>query len=400
MNEKKILLLGGSRQQLVAIEQAKKKGYHTILCDYLSDNPGQYIADQYFCVSTTDKDAIASIAEQEMISGIMAYASDPAAPTAAYVAEKLGLPGNSYSSVLQLSEKHLFRKLMIENGFPCPQMLTYDETEALTLSSVPLRYPIVVKPVDSSGSKGVRVVRDEQGLNAAIKNAINNSRSKRIIMEQFVDASHGDIHGDGFFKDGKLVFHALGDHIYDEEVNALNPSGTIWPSVADPKKIEEIARQVEAIAQCAGYLNGPVNIEARIASNGQVYIMEIGPRNGGHFVPQAILHATGVDLLDLAIELSMGHNGKKIHSKESKPSAYYAIHSRISGILKSIEFTGHISKFIKESNIYKNIGDDVVPFTGSNAAIGVILFTFPEATSHEQVLKMIENEIKIHVSNE
>ena len=82
---KKILLLGGSAQQVIAVETAKKLGYYTVLCDYLPDNPGQYVADKFYLESTTDKKTILKIAEKEKVSGILAYASDPAAPTAAYL---------------------------------------------------------------------------------------------------------------------------------------------------------------------------------------------------------------------------------------------------------------------------------------------------------------------------
>lgn len=92
MKKKKLLLLGGSAQQVVAIEKAKELGYYTILCDYLPDNPGQYYADKFYQYSTTDKELMLKVATEEKIDGIVAYASDPAAPSAAYVAEKLGLP--------------------------------------------------------------------------------------------------------------------------------------------------------------------------------------------------------------------------------------------------------------------------------------------------------------------
>ncbi len=94
-----ILLLGGSRQQVVAIEAAKRLGYRTVLCDYLPDNPGRLVADSFHLVSTTDRDAVLEVARAEGISGVLAYASDPAAATAAYVAQELGLPGNPLRSV-------------------------------------------------------------------------------------------------------------------------------------------------------------------------------------------------------------------------------------------------------------------------------------------------------------
>ena len=102
---KKILLLGGSEQQIIAITKAKELGYYTILCDFLPDNPGQHYADKFYLASTTDKELILNIAKKENIDGILAYASDPAAPTAAYVAMKLNLPGNPYESVEILCNK-------------------------------------------------------------------------------------------------------------------------------------------------------------------------------------------------------------------------------------------------------------------------------------------------------
>lgn len=89
---KKILLLGGSAQQVIAIETAKKLGYYTVLCDFLTDNPGQYVADKFYLVSTTDKETVLNVALSEKVDGVLAYASDPAAPTAAYISQKMGLP--------------------------------------------------------------------------------------------------------------------------------------------------------------------------------------------------------------------------------------------------------------------------------------------------------------------
>ena len=126
---KKILLLGGSAQQIVAIKTAQKHGYYTVLCDFLPDNPGQYEADKFYLVSTTDKDAVLEVAKKENIDGILAYASDPAAPTAAYVAEKLGLPTNPYDSVETLCNKDKFREFLKHNGFNAPVSEGYSNND-------------------------------------------------------------------------------------------------------------------------------------------------------------------------------------------------------------------------------------------------------------------------------
>jgi biotin carboxylase len=123
---KKILLLGGSHGQLPAIYEAKKRGLYTILCDYLPDNPGAAIADEFHLVSTTDKEAVLNIARERQIDFVMAYASDPAALTAAFVSETLGLPGNTVDSINTLADKSVFRQFLSEHGFNVPVYEVYD----------------------------------------------------------------------------------------------------------------------------------------------------------------------------------------------------------------------------------------------------------------------------------
>ena len=155
MKQKKILLLGGSQQQIPSIKKAKELGFYTVTCDYLPENPGHKFADEYYNVSTTDKEAVLSLAKKLQIDGIVAYASDPAAPTAAYVAEKMGLPGNPYESVKILTEKDLFRDFLHNHGLNCPKAHGYTSCEEAAKDIEQFQFPVMVKPVDSSGSKGV-----------------------------------------------------------------------------------------------------------------------------------------------------------------------------------------------------------------------------------------------------
>ena len=139
--KKKLLLLGGSSQQVVAIETAKGLGLETVLCDYLPDNPGQYHADRFYLVSTTDQEAVLEVARKERIDGVIAYASDPAAPTAAYVAEQLGLPTNPAKSVDMLCNKDRFRKFLSENGFTVPEAAGCTSLEEARAAQKKMSYP-------------------------------------------------------------------------------------------------------------------------------------------------------------------------------------------------------------------------------------------------------------------
>ena len=145
---KKVLLLGGSAQQVIAIETAKRLGFYTVLCDYLDDNPGQFAADKFYLVSTTDKEAVLKVAESEKIDGVIAYASDPAAPTAAFIAEKMGLPTNPYKSVETLCNKDKFRAFLKSGGFNTPKAEGYTSVQSAMDDLDEFSFPIIIKPVD------------------------------------------------------------------------------------------------------------------------------------------------------------------------------------------------------------------------------------------------------------
>ena len=238
---KKILLLGGSAQQVIAIETAKRLGYYTILCDYLIDNPGQYYADKFYLISTTDKEAIFKVALDESIDGVIAYASDPAAPTAAYVAEKMNLPTSPYKSVETLCNKDKFREFLYQNGFHAPQSGGYDNAVEANADIGRFHFPIIIKPVDSSGSKGATVLHSLDELEAALNYAFSFSRSHRIIVEEFIEKKHPYlIGGDIFVENGKIILWGLLNCHRDSNVNPLVPVGKSYPLELDA--VDKIGR--------------------------------------------------------------------------------------------------------------------------------------------------------------
>lgn len=208
---KKILLLGGSAQQTVAIRAAKELGYFTIVCDYLPDNPGQYIADRFYGASTTDVEAIYEIARKEGVDGILAYASDPAALPAAIVAERLGLPTNPAKSVEILGLKHPWRQFLQKNGFACPKVYTFHPNTPISEiqdHSDHFSFPLVVKPTDSSGSKGVTVLNDWSRLEDAVRRADSFSRNKVLLIEEYIQRGFPSIiGGDIFVWNGAIVLY-------------------------------------------------------------------------------------------------------------------------------------------------------------------------------------------------
>ena len=181
---KKLLLLGGSRFLLPVIREAKALGCHTITCDYLPDNIAHRYSDEYHNVSITDLDATLKLAQELQVDGVMSFACDPGVVTAAYVAEQMGLPNvGPYESVCILQDKGRFRSFLKEHGFRVPGSKSYNTIKAALAEADNLRYPLIVKPVDSAGSKGVSRVDTPDELEAAIRNALQFTRCGRFILK-------------------------------------------------------------------------------------------------------------------------------------------------------------------------------------------------------------------------
>jgi biotin carboxylase len=326
---------------------------------------------------------------------VVAYASDPAAPVAAYVSDQLSLPGNSYQSVRLLSEKDLFRQFQRRHGFNTPEhVLITDDNATEKLKG--FRFPLMVKPTDSSGSKGVTKVSGPEGIAAAVRAALAFSRKKRVIAEEFIDNTVADIHGDGFVVNGELVFCFLGDHLYDKGPNPYNPIGTLWPSRHPREIVGIIENDVAAIVKESGFKNGSLNIEARVDSRGAHYVMEIGPRSGGHYVPQAIQYATGFDMVKASLDVLLGLP-VTLPTQASTYSAYYAIHSDSDGILVHLAIRDELKHHLKEFHQYILPGNTVSAFRGANAAIGILVMTFDSREEMEAVISNMPQYINLKI---
>lgn len=387
---KKLLLLGGSAQQVIAIETAKRLGYYTVLCDFLPDNPGQYAADKFYLVSTTDKEAVLEVAKRETVDGVLSYASDPAAPTAAYVAEKLGLPGNPYASVELLCNKDAFRAFLAEHGFCTPRAKGYEELDAAfaDIQENYFKFPIIVKPVDSSGSKGVSRIDTLEEAMDKLAYAMSFSRGKRIIVEEFVEKFGYQIAGDGLSVDGKLVFrYFANDHFNPKCVNPFVPISASFPYNMPDAVQDKIHAEIQRLLTLLGMKTCTYNFDLRIDKDYNVYLMEIAPRDGGNYIPQIIKYATGVDLVEYSVKAAMGEEIKRDgFGKPSGYYAYYAVHSLKDGILKEVQIKAE--EHILENHLIVKPGDAVKAFTGANTTLGCLLMKFD---SMEQMLHMMDH---------
>ena len=387
---KKILLLGGSAQQVIAIETAKKLGYYTILCDYLTDNPGQNVADKFFLESTTDKEKILQIAESEKIDGIVAYASDPAAPTAAFVAEKLGLPTNPYRSVDILCNKDKFREFLKNNGFNTPLAKGFTDKGSAIQSIDRFNFPVIIKPVDSSGSKGATVLKDKVGFEKAVDFAFSFSRGGRIVIEEFIEKEHPYlIGGDLFISDGKIIMWGLMNCHRDSRVNPLVPVGKSYPPTISDEYLNAIKSTLQIMIDKLQIKSGAMNVELVVDSKGRVFPIDVGPRNGGNMIPDLLGCIFNVDVVKMTIKSAMGEMST---SNINEPKPYYAthnLHSAENGIYDHIEYSPEIEKYIIRKSEYKKPGDDVEYFDNASKALGILFLKFDSKEQMTDILDKI-----------
>lgn len=386
---KKLLLLGGSSQQVIAIETAKRLGLYTVLCDYLPDNPGQFHADKFYQESTTDKKKILQIAQEEKIDYIIAYASDPAAPTAAYVAEKMGLPTNPYKAVETLCNKDIFREFLKSHGFNTPRAVGFKSKEDAVADIGNFTLPIIIKPVDSSGSKGATVLRELSGMDAAIDFAFSFSRGHRIIIEEFIEKKHPYlIGGDIFVSDGKVIQWGLMNCHRDPNVNPLVPVGKSYPILLDDSDLQAVKDTLQRLVTELGIKFGPMNVELVVDANNRVFPIDIGPRSGGNMIPDLLGMIFNCDVVEMSVRCAMGES---VGSELGEGIPYYAtlnLHSNRKGIFERIEFSPELEKYIIRKNVYKKPGDNVNYFANAANAMGIVFFKFPD---RETMISMEEH---------
>lgn len=384
-------MLGGSLYQVYAIKEAVRLGYYVITCDYLPDNPGHKFAHEYYNVSTTDKEAVLALAQRLQVDGVVAYASDPAAPTAAYVCEKMGLPTSPYKSVEILSKKDLFRQYLAEHGFNVPKAQGFRSYEEALAVIDTFRLPVMVKPVDSSGSKGINKMTDKAQLKEFVEDALSYSRDKRFLIEEFIVKKGYQISGDAFSVDGELVFHCFGNEYYSSKVTKdFAPLGECWPFMMERTIIDRLHADLQRLISSLGMKSTAYNVEAIVDQDDNIYVLELGARSGGSLIPQITECATGVNMVTYVIKAAMGEDCSELQMAQSQGCwSNYMVHAKTSGKYSGIWFDDDF----KRNNLVEfvtdvNEGDSVHVFRDAQDAIGTLIVKYD---SVEQMFHMIEN---------
>lgn len=317
----------------------------------------------------------------------------------AIVCERLGLPTNPAKSVEILGVKHKFRDFLAENGFACPKKFTFSPSTPINEvleQTKNLTFPIVIKPTDSSGSKGVSFLNDTATIEAAIKHADCYSRNKILIAEEFIQRGFPDvIGGDIFVENGRIVLFGDMACLRDDGGKSLIPIGEKKPNGLNAQQIDNLHAELQRLISTLDIKGGELNIEALIDKEDKVHFLEVGPRAGGNMIPIQLSDAFGVNLIEANVATAMGEkaNLKPIEPKDCFMT--YVLHSHHDGIYESVKYSKEIEPYIYRKVHYKKTGDIVEAFDGAGKALGIVFMRFPDVELMNEVQSDIDKYIKV-----
>lgn len=399
---KKLLLLGGLFYLKPVIDAAHKLGIHVITCDYIPGNIAHKYSDEYHNVSIVDKEAVLELAKKLEIDGIMSFAVDPGVVTAAYVAEKLGLPfAGSYESVRILQNKDLFRKFLTDHQFNVPASNGYKELDDALDDMGRFKFPVIVKPTDSAGSKGVTRVDDINDIPAAFTHAKENSISGNVIIEEFIEKQGCSSDADSFSIDGKMVLTTFNAQYFDPKAsNPYTPSAYSWSSTFTHEESEYLKSEIQRLATLLDLKTSIYNIETRIGTDGKPYIMEMSPRGGGNRLAEMERMISGNDMIEAAVRAAVG---MPLNDFPNKPIdgcwAEIVLHSdaEASGSFKEVRISEEYKEYVRRLDLYIEKGAIVAPFCGANNAIGTLVLQFKTKREMQDAISSLNDWCKIIV---
>lgn len=334
----KVAIIGASYLQYPLVQKAHELGFYTLCFAWEEGAVCMTIADKFYPISIVEKEQILSICRMEQIAGVCTIASDVAAPTVAYVAEHLGLWGNTYAAAVRANNKFLMRQAFVAAGVPCPKFVCLSELANIekTLSAAQLSLPLIVKPADRSGSLAVTRVDSEGDLLPAIEKAHAASFRHEVMVEEYIEGQ--EISVEFISYRGKHYPLQITDKVTTGAPHFVELEHH-QPADLSPAVYKNIYAVTEQALNALELTNGASHSEYKIMQDGRLYIMEIGGRMGGDFIGSDLVQlSTGYDFLKGVLDVALGqfkepqlieqaHSGVYFLSAETRQVLPYIVHA-------------------------------------------------------------------------
>ena len=345
--KKKIIILNGSHSDIPLIKAAKSLGFYVVTTGNNPNLIGHAYADEYHFADYSDPDAILRIAEKLKIDAVCSCTNDFGAITASFVSDKMNLPGHdSYDTTLILHHKDRFKRFALDNDIQTPYAECFDKLDAALSSVSRYKYPLIIKPIDLTGGKGVSKVTSIEQYKDAVNLSFSVSRVNRIVVEKFIEGTQHSF--STFILKGKVVFY-----FSDNEYSYLNPdlvSTSAAPAISVDKVVDTLIKTAEKIASLLSLKDGVFHIQY-LYYNSEAYIIEITRRCSGDLYPYPVDYSTGLDWASWIVKAETGMNCSEFPKVNQKGyCGRHCIMSSKNGTVKNVVIDEHIA-----GNIYNKL---------------------------------------------
>lgn len=388
---KKILIIGASILQLPAIIKAKDKGFYVGVVDFNKDAIGVKFADEFFNVSTNDIDGIIKVSKSFKPDGIMTLATDMPMRSIAAATTELNLPGISYDTAVKATDKGEMIKTLEEHEVSIPWYFIVNNIN--DLENINIEYPCILKPVDSSGSRGVVLVNNKTELRDAFLYSTEYSKNGGVIIEEYMQGQEVSVEILAYNGDVNVL--AVTDKLTTGQPYFVE-MGHSQPSKLNDDKIMEIKDLAIKAVKAIGIECGPAHVEIMMTKTGPK-IIELGARMGGDCITSHLVElSTGIDMVGATIDL-LTNKVPNITPKYKKASAIRFL-NHMEGKIKNITGIEDAKKIngIKVVEILKESGEHANEIKSSTDRIG---FVISQSETHDNAIKICEeaiNKIKIN----
>ena len=365
---KKLMIMGAGIYQVPLIKKAKEMGIYTIVVSIPGNYPGFALADKVIYENTVDYEKILEVAKAEEIDGIVTAGTDVAVITIGKVCDELGLAGISFEAAKIASNKILMKRKYEEYGVRTARFREIGFDEDLMEKIQGLNYPMIMKAVDSSGSRGITRVNSEAELEDALKAVKSVTRTDHYIVEEFIEGK--EFGAQAFVQNGKLKF-ALphGDYVFQGDTGV--PIGHFAPYDLNEEVIADAEEQLEKAIQAMGLNNCAINADFILKDN-TTYVLELGGRSGATCLAELVSIYYGYDYYEKLIRAALGED-VEFPQNHATPNASMLLRSDRDGIIQSVTNRNVEDPDICEIQFDYNVGDEVKKFHVGPHRIGHVI---------------------------
>lgn len=401
-----LLVIGAGLEQIRVYTLAKEMGYRVVGSDRNPDAPAfKYGDDSLICSTRSVSETMVEVvkySKERRIDGVMTLGND-AAVTVANVAQYLGLPGISIESAEMASDKQIMKACFKTHNVPSPDYQIITTKLSFFKAVKNKNFPLILKPSDGRGSRGVLLLEAETDLNWAWEHACGTSENKVMLLEPFISGDQLSV--EGMFVNGEFVAAAFADRNYQrlkETKPFIIEDGGVIPSVYEGEILDNITRCIEKATLSLGISEGPVKADIVLANNKTPMIIELAARLSGNYLASHHLRwSHGIDIVSEVIKYALGENVSK-SNLSPKFRKYLAARYFFpkQGYIKNITGVVEVESlsYVKKLDIYRNTGD-LQPIISANVdRAGIVRCmggSLAEATNRvEHVVEMIRFEIE------